>query len=348
MNLLDNYIDEQLYLGLREYINTTHKDCVWRNAFKDRKLCTKDVRIWLYSNGTNKELIDPMSPDWLLDTPHWNADKENVIFIHGYAAGDGSPPTLIMQEAFIQSGEYNFFMIDYGPVSRAPCYVSLVQNIKYVSNCVASYLKNFMNSGMQKQSITCIGHSIGAHGCGLLRRYLGFRLKKIIGLDAALPLISDTDRLSWRDATFVQTIQTNAGYYGDIGSIGHLDVCINNGNMQPFCQNSQNPNLCSHLYAMCFVAQSLFNDEYQMEAKRCTQVCPHLSVFQIAKVFNPSDQSAIHDNSIAGDTPDNIVLSMNMSAHGSYCLSAMEKPFCSRTKEKIGTRRCCSFVDMFT
>lgn len=37
----------------------------------------------------------------------------------------------------------------------------------------------------------------------------------------------------------VHTIQTNAGYYGDLGSIGHLDVCVNNGNIQPFCTDSQ-------------------------------------------------------------------------------------------------------------
>lgn len=122
-----------------------------------------------------------MNTEWLLSSPHWDANKENIIFIHGYAGGDNAPPTLVMRDAFIESGLYNFFMIDYGPVSKAPCYVSLVQNIKYVSNCVASYLKNFMNSGMQKQSVTCLGHSIGAHCCGLLRRYLGFRIKKIIG-----------------------------------------------------------------------------------------------------------------------------------------------------------------------
>lgn len=112
-----------------------------------------------------------MNSEWLLTTPHWDADKENVIFIHGYAAGDGSTPTLMMRDAFIQSGLYNFFMIDYGPVSRAPCYVSLVQNIKYVSNCVASYLKNFMDSGMQKQSITCTPHILISVQCFFFRTH---------------------------------------------------------------------------------------------------------------------------------------------------------------------------------
>lgn len=63
-------------------------------------------------------------------------------------------------------------------------------------------------------------------------------------MDPALPLIMESIRLSWRDAKLVHTIQTNAGHYGDFGAIGHLDVCANNGIMQPFCADSErNPKL---------------------------------------------------------------------------------------------------------
>lgn len=54
-------------------------------------------------------------------------------------------------------------------------------------------------------------------------------------LDAAAPLIGDDIRLSRRDADRVHTLQTNAGVLGDLGSIGHVDVCVNNGISQPFC-----------------------------------------------------------------------------------------------------------------
>lgn len=73
------------------------------------------------------------------------------------------------------------------------------------------------------------------------------------------------------------------------------------------------PNLCSHLYALCFIAQSLFDHEHQLQARRCTEVCPHLSIFQIVKVLNPSDQAAVYDNNIANDTPETIELGMNIS-----------------------------------
>lgn len=94
--------------------------------------------------------------------------------------------------------------------------------------------------------------------CGQLKRTLKFVIKKIIGksqsfivlctefvsiffwlgLDPALPLISDNIRLKRKSAERVHVIQTNAGYYGDIGAVGDLNICVNNGNMQPFCRDS--------------------------------------------------------------------------------------------------------------
>lgn len=102
--------------------------------------------------------------------------------MHGYAGGDYAPPRYVMQDALVHSGRYNAFMLDYGPVSRAPCFVQAVQNINYVSNCIASYINRFEQTGMPAKSIICIGHSIGAHICGRLKKKLRFRLKKIIGM----------------------------------------------------------------------------------------------------------------------------------------------------------------------
>lgn len=60
---------------------------------------------------------------------------------------------------------------------------------------------------------------------------------------------------------------------------------------------------------MCFTAQSLFND-YQMHAKKCTQVCPHLSVFQLANKFTRLDRrsSALFGNNViqASKQPNSI------------------------------------------
>lgn len=101
--------------------------------------------------------------------------------LHGYAGGDNSPPNFVLQEAFEQSDRFNAFIVDYGPVSRAPCFVQVVHNINYVSYCIASVINAFERAGMPAKSILCLGHSIGAHVCGRMKNTLKFRLKKIIG-----------------------------------------------------------------------------------------------------------------------------------------------------------------------
>lgn len=66
----------------------------------------------------------------------------------------------------------------------------------------------------------------------MLRRF-GF-----LALDPAAPLIGDDIRLTRKDADRVHTLQTNAGVLGDLGSIGHVDVCANAGITQPFCADA--------------------------------------------------------------------------------------------------------------
>lgn len=125
--------------------------------------------------------VDTTDKIWLNKSVVWDREKENVFIVHGYAGGDNAPPKLVLQEAFEQSGRYNAFVLDYGPISRAPCFVHVVHNIQYVSFCIASYINAFERAGMPAKSVICIGHSIGAHICGRLKKKLRFRLKKIIG-----------------------------------------------------------------------------------------------------------------------------------------------------------------------
>ena len=132
------------------------------------------------------------------------------------------------------------FMVDWGALGRAPCYVAAVFNLKPVAKCLALNFAFLRNSGMPVPKTTCVGHSLGAHICGLMSNYLDFRIERIIGLDPARPLIKPGigNRLDSGDAKSVQVMHTNAGYYGEGGRVGHVDFCINGGKRQPYCSNT--------------------------------------------------------------------------------------------------------------
>lgn len=166
------------------------------------------------------------------------------------------------QQAYANHGDYNVFMVDWGALCRAPCYVAAVYNLKPVAKCLALSFSFLRNSGMPVQRTTCVGHSLGAHICGLMANYLDFRIERIIGkcelisitfaiikwmslrcvtgLDPARPLIKPgiQNRLDSGDAKSVQVMHTNAGYYGEGGRVGHVDFCVNGGKRQPYCSNT--------------------------------------------------------------------------------------------------------------
>lgn len=77
---------------------------------------------------------------------------------------------------------------------------------------------------------------LGAHACGLISRFVTFRLHRIIGLDPARPLVVPSVRLTSGSAGAVHVLHTNAGHYGEAGRGGHVDFCINGGRIQPYCE----------------------------------------------------------------------------------------------------------------
>lgn len=54
-------------------------------------------------------------------------------------------------------------------------------SLKPVARCVAQYFTFLRYSGLPETKTTCVGHSLGAHLCGLLSNYLDFRIERIIG-----------------------------------------------------------------------------------------------------------------------------------------------------------------------
>lgn len=125
--------------------------------------------------------------------------------------------------------------------------------------------------GSSNELMTCVGHSLGAHICGMVSNHLTTKQHKIIGknsidhlsfgcvrfqhlipggfplfyrlrtgLDPARPLIEQVAsrdyRLTRDDAQIVQVMHTNAGTLGQISLTGSLDLCINGGRSQPFCR----------------------------------------------------------------------------------------------------------------
>ncbi|XP_067009690.2 phospholipase A1 VesT1.02 [Anabrus simplex] len=317
---------EALNLG-NTSTNASRADCVWRRGM-DRDPCPDpDIKYFLYTSADpqRRSTLSIVARDWLR-LSGWDPNHDNVFIIHGYAGGDHQLPVAVLREAYLKNGSYNVFTVDWGTLARAPCYPAAVHNMRTVARCMAGVLTFLRDSGLPVHRTTCVGHSLGAHICGLLAGYLNFRLHRIIGLDPARPLVRNQNKLNGGDAGVVHVIHTNAGRYGEPGRLGHVDFCVNGGRMQPFCENKTHPELCSHARSVCYLAESI-NTATSRLATPCSRRCP--------TGFSRREGARHGDPILMGEhTPT--------SAAGSFCLSNTDEPYCPKAPGQPGDPRCCS------
>lgn len=95
-----------------------------------------------------------------------------------FSGGDDILPMTVLRDAYLSNGSYNVFLVDWGALSAPPCYPAAVANIRPVAKCLAADLTILRNLGLPLARTTCVGHSLGAHICGVMSNYLLFRMHK--------------------------------------------------------------------------------------------------------------------------------------------------------------------------
>nr|CAI5824051.1 unnamed protein product [Callosobruchus analis] len=294
-------IKDALFLHNVVSSNLTLRDCVFRPT-SDKTLCPDpNVRYILYTNG-EKQTVDYLQSDWLRQSI-WDSTKEDILLIHGYAGGDDALPMVVLRDAYIQNGSYNVWVVDWGNLSPPPCYRAAVNNMKAVARCTGDLLASMRAAGLPTERLTCVGHSLGAHVCGLISETVVFRMHRIVGLDPARPLVPPANRLTSGAANAVHILHTNAGHYGEGGRGGHVNFCINGVDIQ----------LCSHVWAICYMAESLFPE---MSKKR--SLAPGVALRDLG-----------------------LGIGWEFHASGSYCIQDKYPPFCPTQQGGRGDKRCC-------
>lgn len=118
-----------------------------------------------------------------------------------------------------------------------------------------------------------IGYSLGAHVVGLAAKLATRgKVNTIFGLDPAGPLFTAADpsiRLTAKDALYVETIHTNAGFNGFSEPIGIASFFPNGGTHQPGCSDFFGS--CSHKKSYQYFADSL-DVNYKFFAVQCSEL----------------------------------------------------------------------------
>ncbi|KAL5239775.1 hypothetical protein ACI65C_007185 [Semiaphis heraclei] len=339
-------IQNALNMGVRNNNNTGRIDCVYKRDADDT--CPgEDILFHYYTlrstgggggeggehgySRMQKQQIEFTSPAWL-HSSGWDRSLHTVLIVHGYGgAGQDYLPGAVLRDAYLNNGKYNVFMVDWGKLSAIPCYAASVHNLKPVARCMAVMLTHLRAAGLDVDQLTCVGHSLGAHLCGIMANYLPFRMHRIIGVDPAKPLIRNraSSRLDSGDADVVQIIHATSRY-GDLKRMGHVDFCLNGGHVQPFCANSSDTELCGHTRSVCYLAESL-DPEAARKAVPCTRRCLQGgeggSSYSVVNSLGQTPYVALGQH-----TPDEV--------NGVFCVTNSDAPYCSKTSVK-GSPYCC-------
>lgn len=65
--------------------------------------------------------------------------------------------------AYLRQGGYNVFIVDWGKLTKPPCYMAAVHNLRSTAHCVANHLSSLRLQGLNVEKTTCVGHSLGIY-----------------------------------------------------------------------------------------------------------------------------------------------------------------------------------------
>ena len=258
------------------------------------KLYTKEnydgTPVFIHNETLNRDYFCYLNPSFC----------SNFIVIHGFqSSSDASWMIEMKDELFKRNPNSNIFLVDWSKGANIGYfkYEKAAKNIRQVFPQLATLIRNkieenflFVNSESRTLNVHCIGHSLGAHTCGLfakqMRSQYRVTIERITGLDPAGPCFENSDqsnRLDKSDAVYVDVIHTS-NLFGILRSIGHTDFYPNAGTKQPDCwpfglsrSEAEEPKITG--------SQILCNKEIQYDIVNTTEarigsICSHSRAYE--------------------------------------------------------------------
>lgn len=172
-----------------------------RNSIEATSTTLYDINILKHDNfiiggdGDNRTVNGVKNCNW-----NWHPNRPTRLFIHGYYSDQETLKQYA--RAFIERDDFNFIAINWLRGARTIDYVKARHRIMEVGKAVARFVDYLVTIGLNLNELICVGHSLGAHTCGIMGKHLrSGRLAAIVALDPALPLFHLKHKSSRLDHT---------------------------------------------------------------------------------------------------------------------------------------------------
>ncbi|CAF3377208.1 unnamed protein product [Rotaria socialis] len=203
--------------------------------------------LFTQETPTTPEFLSYDGNDQSIKESSINSSRWLRIIVHGFANNRNSIWIKPLQDELFKLKDKEFsdvLVVDWSNGAKLPFYPHAASNTRLVGKQIGLLLQKLNNiKGLSYDKVHCIGHSLGAHTCGLASNAINNQMARISGLDPAGPLFEGKDvvlRLDKNDAKFVDIIHSNTELALGVGlgssePSGHVDFYANGGRSQPGC-----------------------------------------------------------------------------------------------------------------
>ncbi|XP_029159209.1 LOW QUALITY PROTEIN: exosome component 10 [Nylanderia fulva] len=254
-----------------------------------------EVRFFLSSRKQPRRVEVVLGEQFGLEWTDFKIERRTVVIVHGFLSHGQEKWISDMERTFLQWGDVNVLVVDWSAGSNTWNYYKAAVNTRIVGYQISKFIEHITNNTISNEGpntsnwgpLHMIGHSLGAHICGMTAKELKKRqsrwtVQRITGLDPAQPCFRNADpsvHLHKNDASFIDVIHTNGRLLLSLGlglpeAIGHVDFYPNGGKTQPGCVKTETSYfdylqiptaaiqkaICSHGRSYLYFTESLASD----------------------------------------------------------------------------------------
>jgi pancreatic triacylglycerol lipase len=107
----------------------------------------------------------------ILTHKRFDVAKPTVMYVFGWTRDPGDTTTLSITDAYLRRGDYNVLVLDWSDYTVG-FYSRVLVKMCQISRIYSRVLTRLFDKGLSAKSFHCLGHSFGAHSCGIMGRYV--------------------------------------------------------------------------------------------------------------------------------------------------------------------------------
>jgi hypothetical protein len=121
------------------------------------------------SYGSSFQKFHSQNVTQILAHEKFDHKKPTVLYVFGWTRDPTESTSVLIINAYLRRGDYNILVLDWGDYTVG-LYSFVMARMCKMSRIYGRVLTKLFEKGLNVKSFHCVGHSFGAHSCGIMGR----------------------------------------------------------------------------------------------------------------------------------------------------------------------------------